>query len=62
MAYIRSDEKQMLLVAVNASNEQKFVAIPSEWRDSTAVYGQVPQQGDLQLPALDCAVLKLENQ
>jgi glycosidase len=59
MVYMRRDEKQMLLVAVNAADKEKYVAIPSEWRESTAIFGQVPLQGDLKLPPLDCVVLKL---
>ena len=61
MVYVRNNDKQMLLVAINASDKQKSVPIPSEWSSSTAIFGEIPLTGDLELSATSCAVLHLSH-
>lgn len=61
MVYVRTDSSQSLLVAVNASEKPKSVAVPSEWKESAAILGEVPANGDLQLHPMGCTVLVLNR-
>ncbi len=63
IAYIRKDENDSLLCAVNAGNENHIISVPQEWQKAEALVGNLPDEDNkLNLKPLECAILKLKKQ
>ena len=63
MAYIRKDENDSLLCAVNAGGESHSIEIPIEWQRAEVVIGEMPGENNMiALEPEDCVVLLLKRE
>lgn len=62
MAYIRKDENDSLLFAVNSGSEPRKVSVPQEWQKAEKLLGNLPDiDNKITIEPLKCSLLKLKN-
>ncbi len=59
IAFIRKNQKEKLLIAVNRWREADTITLPDEWKTAKAIYGKPPENGNLTINSVDFSILKL---
>ena len=59
IAYMRTDDKQKILIAVNRWHEADWITVPFEFDNAEIIHGSQPHSGYLELQPQDFAILKI---
>ena len=59
VAFVRENENEKLLIAVNRWCDPDTITLPDEWQSAKSLYGNPPENGRLTINSVDFAILKL---
>lgn len=57
MAYIREDENGSAMIIANRNVHEIYYNLPENFKNSTALYGENPENGNVFIPACSFSVL-----
>ena len=61
VSFVRENENDKVLIAVNRWCQDDYLEIPFEFLNSEVVYGNAPQENKLRIGKQDFAILKIKK-